>query len=189
MPVNNKTLTLCITSYLFKKTKMRIIRLVYRKVIDAATTGAWEKMVWEDTYTEFLMQAQLYNQDKTKNNFSELLQVPGADKLHFLVSAAAVGYITQLNGLLPDIQNNTGRHFLHFSNFRFEIINSSVNNKTMHQVAINFFSEPLIWQDTIGDLLLVSPANGIEASNAEEVLTEMFKLPPFLSIYSIANKE
>ena len=71
----------------------KIIRLCYRKVIDASSSKKWDKYVFESTYTEFLMQAQLYNQEKKYSSFSELIQnVPAAEKLHFLVSGAVVGY-------------------------------------------------------------------------------------------------
>ena len=65
------------------------------------------------------------------------------------------------------------------------MINSDIKNKAGHQVAINFFSEPLIWHDTIENYLLVSPANA--EKNDDGVLTDIMLLQPFLSIYSINN--
>lgn len=159
------------------------IRLCYRKIIDAGATRPWDKMVFDDSYTEFLLQSQLYNQEKKYTTFSEIMtQVPAAEKLHFLVSAAVVGYLQQLGGKIPDLTNNLGRLFLPFSNFRFEIINSSIKDKSRHQVAINFFSDPLVWHSTIGNQLLLSiPGN----TENDEILTELFVLPPFVSIYSL----
>ncbi len=90
-----------------------IIRLCYRKIIDASSQKMWDKYVFESSYTEFLMQSQLYNQEKKYNSFAELLiNVPDAEKLHFLVSAAIGGYMQQLNGIVPDIIDNLGKHFL-----------------------------------------------------------------------------
>jgi len=141
-------------------------------------------MVFEDTYTEFRMQSQLYNQEKRYRTFGELLHhVPGADKLHFLVSAAAIGYLQQLKGLVPDVLNNLGKHFIRFSNFQFEIINSDLFDKAKHQVAINFYSDPLVWHDTIGTHLLVSE----KQQAAGEILTHLFQLQPYLSIHSLQN--
>jgi hypothetical protein len=162
---------------------MRVIRLLYRKIIDASSQSAWEKLVFNDSYTEFQMQAQLYNQEKKYSTFGELITyVPNAEKLHFLVSGSVVGYLRQLNGKVPDILNNSGKLFLPFSNYKFEIINSDIKNKDNHQVAVNFMSEPLTWHDTIGNQLLVAlnttPVN-------DEILTEQFALQPFLSIYSL----
>jgi hypothetical protein len=162
---------------------MRVIRLLYRKIIDASSQSAWDKLVFNDSYTEFLMQAQLYNQEKKYSTFGELVTyVPNAEKLHFLVSGSVVGYLKQLNGKVPDILNNTGKLFLPFSNYKFEIINSDIKDKNKHQVAVNFMSAPLTWYDTIGNQLLVAlnttPVN-------DEILTEQFALQPFLSIYSL----
>ena len=144
--------------------------------------------MFESTYKEFLMQAQFYNQDKKYNTFAELLQnVPGAEKLHFLVSASIVGYLKQLNGIVPDILNSIGKHFLHFENYRFEIINSDIKNIAAHQVAINFFCELLIWHDTIANYLLVSLPG--QEMNADGSLTDLVQLQPFLSIYSLKTEE
>jgi len=150
-----------------------IIQLQYRKIIDSNSAQPWEKLVFDDSYTEYLMQVQFYNAEKKYNTFSQLIRhVPGSDKLHFLVSASVIGYVKQLNGIVPDILNNVGKHLLPFKNFRFEIINSDIKNKAAHQVAVNFFSDPLIWHDTINNHLLVSIQN--KNLNKDEVLTEMF---------------
>src|SRR5258705_13960053 len=124
------------------------------------------------------MEAQFYNQEKKYNSFGEIMMnVPAAEKLHFLVSASIVGYLQQLAGKVPDILNSLGKHFLEFKNYRFEIINSDIKNRTAHQVAINFFSEPLVWHATIDNYLLVSPAN--DEKNENGILTDMLQLQPF----------
>lgn len=162
----------------------RIIQLCYRKIIDSNAQKAWDKYVFEDTFTEYLMQSQLYNQEKKYNTFSELINnIPAAEKLHFLVGVAANGYIKQLNEKVPDIVNNLGKLFLPFKNYRFEIINSDAKYKAAHQVAVNFYTTPLIWLDTVGNQLLVALNAG--DNNDGVLLTEMFSLQPFLSIYSV----
>ena len=164
-----------------------MIRLCYRKVIDINSTKPWDKLVFEDTYKEFLMQSQLYNQEKKYFSFSDIItHVPAAEKLHFLVSAAVIGYLQQLHGKVPDLLNNLGRLFLPFKNFRFEIINSNIKDKTKHQVGLNFFTDHLVWHDTINNQLLLSIPGNTENG---ELLTELFTLPPFVSIYSIKIPE
>ena len=54
--------------------EQKIIRLCYRKVIDAASQKPWDKLVFESTYKEFLMQSQFYNQEKKHTTFAALLQ-------------------------------------------------------------------------------------------------------------------
>ena len=122
------------------------------------------------------------------SSFSEIaMNVPGADKLHFLVSASVTGYIQQLNEQVPDITDNLGKLFLRFKGYRFEIINSDVNDKSKHRVAINFFTEPMIWYDTIDKYLLVS-SQGNNAS-ADGILTHLVELQSFFSIYSLKEEK
>lgn len=164
----------------------RIITLCYRKIMDAQSGKPWEKMVFEDTYAELRMQAQRFNPANTYRSYGELLRrAPGAEQLPFLVSAAARGYVQQLGGLAPDVLDGLGRRFLKFSQFQFEIINSDLLDKARHQVAVNFYSEPLVWHDTIGAQLLVSEG---AATAAPETLTTLFQLQPFMSIYSLQTR-
>ncbi len=166
----------------------KIIRLCYRKIIDASSQQIWDKYVFESSYSEFLMQAQFYNQEKKYSSFSEiLLNDPKAEKLHFLVSSAISGYIQQLGNKIPGITDNLGKSILSFKNYRFDIINSDIKKKANHSIAITFFSEPLLWHDTAGNLLLVSSA-GCEPA-PDGALTHLIPLQPFLSIYSFKEEE
>lgn len=165
------------------------IRLVYRKIIDVNTQNVWEKYVFDATYAEFLMQSQLYNQEKRYSTFSELKNnVPNADKLHFLVCASVIGYLKQLNGKMPDVLNSLGKLFLPFSNYKFEIIESDIRDRSKHRIAIELFSDPLTWFDTIDNQLLVA-VNVSDESRANEVLTDMFSMQPYLSIHSLIPAE
>lgn len=165
----------------------RSITLCYRKIISATSAQGWEKMLLEDTYKEFKMQFQLYNQQQQYFTFSHLLQVvPGAQQLHFLVSAAATGYVQQLGDKMPDIKDNLGLSFMKFQHFRFEIIQSDIRNISAHTVALNFISEPFLWTDTIGNCILLAKPVLI---NEPHIQTHMLPLQPFLSIHSILNTE
>jgi hypothetical protein len=167
----------------------RTITLAYRKVIEAGSPKPWDKLVLADSYRELRMQAQFYNQGGQYRTFGELLHyVPGAEKLHFLVGSSLGGYVQQLNGLVPDIVNNVGRYFLKFTRYQFELINSDLHDHSKHQVAINFYSEPLYWHDTIAPYLLVSDAKA-PAQASGEVLTHLFQLQPYLTIHSLHQAE
>lgn len=160
----------------------RLITLCYRKVIDARQTGRWEKLVFDDTYTEFKMQAQLYNPDKTYRTYAELIKhADGAKRLPFLVSSAIMGYMRQLDNYVPDVHNSLGRRFLKFEKFDFEIINSDLQDQAAHTVAISFFTEQLIWHETVNDQLLVS-AN---SQTTQGYTTHLVQLRPFLSIHTL----
>ncbi|MFN8291254.1 MAG: hypothetical protein U0U70_13440 [Chitinophagaceae bacterium] len=163
---------------------MRTIRLCYRKIIDVSSQGAWEKLVFESTWNEFRIQSQLYNPGGKYRSFAEILaQNHAAERLHYLVSTAVTGYLKQLDGRIPGILNNLGKHCLDFKQYRFEIVNSDTENKTKHQVAINFFSEPLLWHDSVGEFILVSAVGAAQTEDGR--LTHLIQLQPFLSVYSL----
>lgn len=147
--------------------------------------STWERLVFTDSFTAFKMQAQHYDKANKYQTFLQLMQnVPNANQLHFLVSGAVVGYVKQLNGIVPDVTNNLGLLFLTFDQFRFEIINSDLNNIDKHIVAINFYSDELNYLAQIDQYLLTSKANST-TENMGETLTDLFTISPYLSIYSI----
>jgi hypothetical protein len=161
----------------------RHITLCYRKIIDASATRPWDKLVLDDSYREFRLQAQYFNQAQKYRTFGELLHhVPGADRLHGLASGAIIGYLQQLGGMVPDVLDNLGRRFLRFEKFQFELINSDLLDPGKHQVAVNFFTAPLVWHATVGAYLIASPL-GPAAGEAAAVHT--FQLQPYLAIHTI----
>ncbi|WP_460764596.1 hypothetical protein [Niabella terrae] len=165
---------------------MKKIQLSYRKIIDSESSGYWDKAVFEATYKELLMQFQYYNSEKQYTSFSDLLQqVPAVEKLHFLVSSAATGYIRQLHGRIPDIKNALGKTCLPFHLFRFEIIDSDIRDRQRHRISIYFYSEPLLWLDTIGAYLLISTGSEKQMQDNNPLETDLVALQPFLSIHSI----
>lgn len=162
-----------------------IIRLCYRKIIDVNAIKPWDKLVFEDSYREYCMQVQLYQPAGKFTTYSELIaRLPAAEKLQYLVSSSVIGYLKQLNGKIPDIQNALGRIFLPFDNYQFEIIESHAADKSKHVVAVSFFSDPLLWHETIQHQLLLSVPGREEHG---ETMTELFSIPPFVSIYSIKS--
>lgn len=167
---------------------MRSIRLCYRKIIDADSRKPWDRAVFDDTHLEFYMQAQRLDPDGKYPTFQELTEnVPKADQLHYLASTAAVAYIRQLKDIVPDIANAYGKLCLPFKNFKFEIIQSHITDKSQHRIAIWFYSEPLTWIDTIGNQLLIAYCGENPVLNNQEMETDMITLVPFLSISQYSN--
>lgn len=167
----------------------RVITLCYRKIIRPNATAAWDKMVHEDSYMEFKMQAQNYSVGTAYTSYAELTRnFPDAQKLPAMVAPSVSGYVQQLGGIIPEILNTLGRRFLKIKSFQFEIINSDINDRDKHVVAINFFSEPLLWHDTIDNYLLVSQQNN-GATDGAEVMTELFQLQPYLNIQTLTSQQ
>ncbi|OOQ58002.1 hypothetical protein [Mucilaginibacter pedocola] len=160
------------------------IKLCYRKIIDINSAKPWDKLVFDDSYAEFRMQVQNFAEVKQYPAFGELVHyVPAARKLNQMVGPAITGYIQQLNEVVPDVLNNLGRRFLKFKHYQFEIINSHLNDRSKHQVAISFFSEPMVWHSTIDSYLLLAAAG----QETEEVFTHLVQLQPYLSIHTLTE--
>lgn len=164
----------------------RFVRFCYRKIIDASSDNIWDKLVWESTYEEYRLQSQNYASSNSQLSYSSLVQkFPAAEKLPFLVSAAAVGYIKQLNNVVPDVKSKLGKLFLPFNEFNFEIIESSFDFPQLHRIAISFYSYEMQILDAFGsELLLASFPPDFKESGV--YVTEMLDISkPLLSIYSI----
>lgn len=167
-----------------------VVRLCYQKVIDNSSQGVWERNIFDATHKEFYMQAQQFDQSGMWPTFSEILKnVPKADRMHYLVSTAAVGYLHDLNEIIPDIRNFYGNLCLPFRNFRFEIIQSHVSERRLHKVAIYFYSEPLTWIDSFGEQFIFATGNQLELLlNGHSVDTDSLTLNPSLTIASFQER-
>ncbi|RYF72013.1 MAG: hypothetical protein EOO39_12890 [Cytophagaceae bacterium] len=163
-----------------------IIRLSYRKVIDATAQRPWDRLVFDDTWQEFYMQAQSFNPTGQYRYLWEILaNVPDADKLHNLTSRAAMGYLRQLNDRIPDIVNAQGLTSLPFNQFKFEVMAAQVEQKDTFRIAIFFYSDPLTWIDTVGNQLLVAYGDQQTAlQQGQAISTDLIPLQPELSIWS-----
>ncbi|MFT3675967.1 MAG: hypothetical protein QM781_08730 [Chitinophagaceae bacterium] len=167
---------------------MKTISFIYKKIITAQSEGVWEKMIFADSYREFCMQGQLFSNEGQYMSFAQMqAALPRASQLHHLVSTSVIGYLRQLQGVIPDLRDSVGQLFLPFDQYRFEIMASHLQQQSQHQVAIFFYSLSQRWHDTIGDSLLLS-ADGVEADN-DHYQTHLFTLPPHTGIYSLQTDQ
>jgi hypothetical protein len=152
--------------------------------MSSRSTNDWEKMVWEDSFTEFKMQFQRFNQEQKFFSFGALLSKDAqAAQLHFLVGGSVLGYLKQLNGIIPDVVDNLGQRFMAVADCTFEIINSDVRDISKHEVAFNFYSAPFLWHDTIGGFLLISSVGKEKNTNTDDCYnTHLFQIMPYVSI-------
>jgi hypothetical protein len=163
-----------------------LIRLSFRKVIDGTSAKRWDRAVFDETYQEFYMQAQQYDQAGVYQTFQELLtNVPRAEELHYLTSRVAMGYLQQLKQVIPDLLNASGQEVVPFTQFKFEILASDVNQKDAHKVAITFYSDPITWIDTLGNALFVAYGDQRQTlAEGSEVNTDLLALQPNLTIWT-----
>ncbi|RBL88113.1 hypothetical protein [Chitinophaga flava] len=135
------------------------VTLSFRQVIDAASTGDFEKKIFEDSYVEFLMQSQAYNPEKKFRTFSELkTHNPKSNSLHYKVGFAVGLYLQELGNRIPGVKDCLGSMHLPFELYHLELIESDIEDRQQHRVAIIYITPPLTLLEIIGDrLLLVSP--------------------------------
>jgi hypothetical protein len=163
-----------------------LIRLSYRKVIDVTSAKRWDRAVFDETYQEFYMQAQQYDQAGTYQTLQELIDnVPKAEQLHYLTSRVAMGYLQQVNQIIPDLLNASGQEAVPFTQFKFEILASDIKLKDAHKIAITFYSDPITWIDTLGNALFVAYGDQRQLlAEGKEVSTDLLMLQPNLTIWS-----
>jgi hypothetical protein len=164
-----------------------IIKFGFQKIIDENSVSPWDKYVFDDTWMEYKIQAANYNQQSKASLFTDIIkQNAAAQKLHYSVSVAAVGYIRQLQGVIPGLLNAQGKIIVPFKNFKFNIIESDITNSKLHRIEIIFISEPIILIDFFNNHYLIAAADKQQELNeSKEVETEMIPHCGQLSIYSI----
>jgi hypothetical protein len=160
-----------------------LIKLAYKQIIGAPPAGTFEREVFNDSYSEFLLQMQVYNQEGAFTTFREVVAAdPKASSLHYKVGFAIGLYVKSLNYQIPNRQDSLEPIPIPFSTHQFAIINSDTTNKTKHKVSIIYTTDTLLLLDCMGDHLLLSFES---PSKAEEQLeTFLVKLVPNLSITS-----
>ncbi len=156
------------------------IRLAYRVVIDSTATAAWDRYIFEDTYREYLMQQQLFNDiQNPKNSFRELLaENPKAEQLHFLTGMAANSYIEQLKGSFYRFTDVLGSTFFPFTGYRLDIINTDITDSSRHKVGITLYSPLLNYLGIVNNCYLVS----LDTEQKAGYETLMFETRPQLAI-------
>jgi len=158
-----------------------IVQLAYRQIINAGSTNGFEKAVWAASYNEFLLKSQAYNQEGKFTTFSQLKANDGrANSLHCKSGFAIVGFIAALKNTMPNVVTTFGKSIL-FDTHEFEIIESDITNQQMHEVAIIYYSKPLILLEIIGEQLLVAYKDALTNSD-DGFVTFMITMQPQLSV-------
>ena len=165
-----------------------IITTSYRHVIDASSDSQFDKAIFSASYEEFLLKSQAYNPDYKFRTFTQMKRNDGrANSLHYKCSFAVAGHINALNNLVPALQNENGE-FLRFETFKFEVIDTSIDDKSLHKIAIHFISFPMLMLDLLHDKLLLcyvkekATFSFLSTDRFEE--TFLLELKPGLSITS-----
>lgn len=160
------------------------IKLVYRQVIDENAESAFEKAIFHASYQEFLLKSQAYNPNGKFKTFTKMKANDGrANSLHYKLSFAVLHFIAQLNHKMPQVKDNLGSK-IQFDTARFELIESHIEDISLHKVAINYETSELTLVETMGEYLLLT---NFEIPDGTSVQTFVVKLQPNLSVMNYAT--
>jgi hypothetical protein len=159
------------------------IQLSYRQVIDHSAAGSFEKNVFNDSYCEFLLQAQRYNKDNRFSGFREIAEHdPKANSLHYKVGFAIGLYVQELGGHIPGLYDMQQRINIPFAEHQFEIIASDVHDKRQHVVAITYTTGAIAFAGTAGDCLILSFDDPAALTPGTWMRTFLLTMQPELTI-------
>ncbi len=91
-----------------------------------------------------------------------------------------MSFINNLNNQIPNLQDTLGQN-IRFETYKFEVIESSITDKTVHKVAIIYFTDTLTLFEIIGDYILLG-VDKLNNVSDEPVETFLLKMHPNLSI-------
>jgi hypothetical protein len=158
-----------------------LVKLAYKQVIDASADTSFERSIFHASYDEFLLKSQTYNMQQKYKTFSELKANDGrANSLHYECSFAIIGFVAQLKKQIPNLKDNLGNSIA-FDIPQFELIESDINDRMAHKVAINYITDTLTLCGTMGEYLLLAKGH-VHANEPFE--TFMVKMQPNLAIVS-----
>jgi hypothetical protein len=157
------------------------IKLVYRQVIDESSESGFEKAIFMASYQEFLLKSQAYNTEGKFKTFTSMKMNDGrANSLHYKLSFAVSHFIAQLNNKTPWVKDNMGNK-LSFDTARFELIESHIEDMSLHKIAINYETSILSLIELFGEYMLLAQGNLPEN---EPIDTFVLRMQPNLSIVS-----
>ena len=159
-----------------------LIKITYRQVIDASSTGALEKNIFNASYQEFLLKPQAYNLEGKYNTFTKMKAADGrANSLHYKSGFAVDQYIHTLKNQIVYLQDSLDQN-IPFERYRFEVIESDITNKALHKVAINFATGILTLFAIVGEYFLLAIGDKATPLLNEVVETFMLKMQPGMAV-------
>lgn len=133
------------------------IKLAYRQIIDATSTGGFEKKIFHDSYAEFLMKIQAYNPGNKFSTYSDIAANDGrANSLHYKCSFAVLHHIETLKNKIPGLLDTAGRVAIPFDVAEFKVLESGITDKSLHKVAIIYSTDIFTLVDSFGEYLLLA---------------------------------
>lgn len=158
----------------------RKIKLAFRIVIGRNSEMAWDQYVFEDTYLEYKIQHQVFDdpENPVKNYWELLAKNPHAEKIPFLLSSAVANYVSQLKGEIKSLPDVLGNTFFPVEHFKVDLISSHVEDSSKHKVGLTFYTPELLLIEMIDNKYLLS--KDVDGKNGSE--TFMFAFHPNVAV-------
>jgi hypothetical protein len=148
------------------------VKLAFKQVIDVSARPGFEQNVFNDTYVELLMQAQVYNREKKFTQVSEIIAAnPKANSLHYKVGFAIGLFVNELNKIIPELTDSLGNPVT-FDIYKTEIIQSDITDHRKHVIALTYITAPLLLVASFGEYLVLS-----KTADAKQGQVETFTIP------------
>jgi hypothetical protein len=161
-----------------------IIKLAYRQVINASSAGVTEQRIWNDSYNEFLLKIQSYNQENKLTRFSDIVARDGrANSLHYKISFAVLQHLGSFKNKIPGLYDAAGRNSLSFEIPEFKLLESDTEDKSQHAVAVIYLTGELTLLESFGEYLVLTNAD-VTMKKEEEIETFVLQMRPGLSVCS-----
>jgi hypothetical protein len=159
------------------------IKLAYRQLIDANSAGNFERRVFHDSYAEFLLKIQNYNPGNKFTRFSDIVAADGrANSLHYKCSFAVLHHIENLINKIPQLLDTAGRMNIPFEVPEFKLIESAINDKSLHKVAVIYITGVFTLLDSFGEYLLLATGDQSGSIHNPGLETFTVKMQEGLSI-------
>ncbi|MFL9483635.1 hypothetical protein ACI6Q2_12715 [Chitinophagaceae bacterium LWZ2-11] len=157
------------------------IKLAYKQIVNIHSATVFERQVFNDSFMEFCMQAQVYNPENKLSTLQELINNnPKANSLHYKVGFAIGLYVKELNNLIPNVFDTFGDTPIPFSSYSFKILSSNLNDRSQHEVSFTYQTNLVLCFGSVGDCLLLATGNQVNDNQLAE--TFLLKMRPELSI-------
>jgi hypothetical protein len=160
------------------------IKVAFRHVIDRHSNTPFEKDVFRDSYDEYRIQVQSFDPEGKYPTWTELRkEFPKVNLNVNYKTGFAIGlYVRQLENKMPAAFDNLGSP-LALESHRFEILESSIVDRSHHKVAITFETTVCHLKAILGEYLLIA------LPNAEDGDTITVRMQPGMSVVRFTTPE
>jgi hypothetical protein len=167
-----------------------LIKLAYQHIIDINSGTPFEQEVFNATFAEFTFQQQSFSKgDKTLTSWSAIKEkFPKANPaLPFKVSFAIAGLLQSLDKKIPGLEDTLHLKPVHFISHYFQLIESDVNDRSLHRVSIIYLTDTLTYFGSLGNTLLVAHGDIRHTSEDQPAQTFLLRMEDSLSIFSYVD--